>query len=37
VLAHRERIGGFRRLDDLDGIPGFPRSFLTELKRHLTL
>jgi DNA uptake protein ComE-like DNA-binding protein len=37
VLAHRERIGGFKSLDDLDGIPGFPRSFLTELKPHLTL
>jgi DNA uptake protein ComE-like DNA-binding protein len=37
VLAYRERLGGFKSLDELDSIPGFPRSFLTELKRRLTL
>ena len=37
VLAHRERAGGFASLDELDQIPGFPRAFLDELKRHLTL
>jgi DNA uptake protein ComE-like DNA-binding protein len=36
VLAHRERSGGFRSVDDLDGIPGFPRLLLEELKQALT-
>jgi DNA uptake protein ComE-like DNA-binding protein len=37
VLAYRDRVGGFKSLDQLDDIPGFPKTFLTELKRHLTL
>ncbi|MGH2950691.1 MAG: ComEA family DNA-binding protein, partial [Solirubrobacterales bacterium] len=37
VLAHRERAGGFSDLDELDQIPGFPRAFLAEIKRQLTL
>ena len=37
LLAHRERLGGFRSLDDLDEIPGFPRSFLDDLKEKFTL
>ena len=37
VLAHREKVGGFDSLDDLDDIPGFPRAFLDELKTHLTI
>jgi len=37
VLAYRDRAGGFGSLDELDSIPGFPKSFLTELKRRLTL
>jgi Helix-hairpin-helix motif len=36
VLAHRERSGGFRSVDDLDEIPGFPRALLEELKQALT-
>jgi DNA uptake protein ComE-like DNA-binding protein len=36
VLAHRERSGGFRSVDDLDRIPGFPRAVLEELKQALT-
>lgn len=36
VLAHRERSGGFRSVDELDGIPGFPRVVLEELKQGLT-
>ena len=28
VLAYRERLGGFRAVDELDEIPGFPRDFL---------
>jgi len=37
VLAYRERAGGFRSLDELDRIPGLPRSFLDQLKGRLTL
>jgi len=37
VLEYRDRVGGLKSLDELDGIPGFPKSFLTELKRGLTL
>ena len=37
VLAHRERLGGFKSLDDLDEIPGFPRYFLVDLKAKFTL
>ena len=36
VLAHRERSGGFRSVDELDEIPGFPRVLLEELKQALT-
>jgi hypothetical protein len=35
VLAYRERVGGFKSLDDLDAIPGFPDSFLTDFKTRL--
>jgi DNA uptake protein ComE-like DNA-binding protein len=37
VLAYRDRVGGFTSLDELDSIPGFPHSFLEELKRNLTV
>ena len=37
VLAYRDRVGGFKSLDELDSIPGFPHSFLEELKRNLTV
>ena len=37
LLAHRERGGGFGSVDELDQIPGFPRSFLTELKSRVTV
>ena len=37
VLAYRDRLGGFTSLDELDSIPGFPHSFLEELKRNLTV
>jgi DNA uptake protein ComE-like DNA-binding protein len=33
VLAYRERLGGYRSVDDLDQVPGFPRDFLAEFKR----
>ena len=37
VLSHRERTGGFKSLDELDQIPGFPRSFLDDLKTRISL
>ena len=37
LLAQRERNGRFESLAELDGIPGFPQSFLDQLKRKLTL
>lgn len=35
VLAHRERHGGFKSLDDLEQVPGFPMAFLEEVKSKL--
>jgi DNA uptake protein ComE-like DNA-binding protein len=37
VLAHRERGGGFRSLDELDEIPGFSQDFLDRIKSRLTV
>jgi len=37
VLDYRESLGGFKSLDQLDDIAGFPRDVLTELKRMLTI
>jgi DNA uptake protein ComE-like DNA-binding protein len=36
VLDFRERLGGFDSVADLDHVPGFPKSLLTELKRELS-
>ena len=37
VLAHRDSAGGFGSLDELDQIPGFPKTFLESIKGRLTL
>jgi DNA uptake protein ComE-like DNA-binding protein len=37
VLAYRDRVGGFKSLDELDAIGGFPRAVVAELKLKLTL
>jgi len=37
VLAYRDRVGGFKSLDELDDIGGFPRAVVAELKLKLTL
>ena len=37
VLDYREKLGGFKSLDEIDGIAGFPRDVLDELKRKLTI
>jgi DNA uptake protein ComE-like DNA-binding protein len=33
-LAHRERLGRFGSVDDLDQIPGIPPEQLEDLKRR---
>ena len=37
LLAHRERLGGFNSVDDLDGVAGFPQDVLAELKSRATV
>jgi DNA uptake protein ComE-like DNA-binding protein len=34
LLAHRERLGRFGSVDDLDEVPGFPQDALEDLKRR---
>jgi competence protein ComEA len=35
VLAYRERSGGFKSVDELDTIPGFPKDFLARIKDRI--
>jgi DNA uptake protein ComE-like DNA-binding protein len=35
VIRHREEHDGFRSVDELDRVPGFPRAFLTGVKDKL--
>jgi len=37
LLAHRERVGRFGSVDDLDEIAGFPQELLEDLKRRSTV
>ena len=37
LLAHRERMGGFKSIDDLDQVAGFPPDLLAELKSQSTV
>jgi DNA uptake protein ComE-like DNA-binding protein len=37
VLAHRERVGGFATIGDLEQIPGFSQTFLEDLKTRVSL
>ena len=37
LLAHRERLGGFSSVDDLDQVPGFPADVLADLKSRATV
>lgn len=37
LLAHRERLGRFNAVDDLDQVPGFPEEFLQALKSRTTV
>ena len=37
LLAHRERLGRFQSVDDLDQVAGFPPEVLDDLKRRSTV
>jgi len=37
LLAHRERLGGFKSVDDLDEVAGFPQDLLVDLKSRSTV
>jgi competence protein ComEA len=37
LLAHRERLGGFQSVDDLDQVAGFPGDLLEDLKQRSTI
>jgi len=37
LLAHRERLGGFQTVDDLDQVAGFPVEMLDDLKSRSTV
>jgi competence protein ComEA len=37
LLAHRERLGRFASVDDLDEVPGFPEDVLADLKSRSTV
>jgi DNA uptake protein ComE-like DNA-binding protein len=37
LLAHRERLGRYQSVDDLDQVAGFPAELLEDLKRRSTV
>ena len=37
LLAHRERLGGFASVDDLDQVAGLPTDVLADLKSRATV
>jgi DNA uptake protein ComE-like DNA-binding protein len=37
LLAHRERLGGFQSVNDLDQVAGFPQDLLEDLKHRSTV
>ncbi len=37
LLAHRERLGRFGSVDELDEVPGFPQEVLDDLKSRATV
>jgi competence protein ComEA len=37
LLAHRERLGRFGSVDELDEVPGFPQEILDDLKKRSTV
>jgi competence protein ComEA len=37
LLAHRERLGGFSTVDDLDQVAGFPPEVLADIKARATV
>jgi competence protein ComEA len=37
LLAHRERLGRFGSVDELDQVPGFPQEVLDDLKSRASV
>ena len=37
LLEHRDRVGGFTSLEQLDGVPGLPAERISELKQRVRL
>jgi DNA uptake protein ComE-like DNA-binding protein len=37
LLAHRERLGGFKSVEDLNEVAGFPHDVLADLKSRSTV
>jgi len=37
VITYREKLGGFRSVDDLDQVPGLPKKFRVDLKSRATV
>lgn len=37
LLAHRERLGGFKSVEDLNEVAGFPHDLLADLKSRSTV
>jgi competence ComEA-like helix-hairpin-helix protein len=37
IVTYREKLGGFRSVDDLDQVPGLPKEFRADLKRRSSL
>ena len=35
IIKRRDEHGGFRTIDELDEIPGFPKDFLADIKQQL--
>lgn len=35
IVEHRERLGGFRSIHDLEGVPGLPRDWIEKARPYL--
>jgi DNA uptake protein ComE-like DNA-binding protein len=35
VIAYRDRLGGYKSVDDLETVPGIAREFVTKLEDRL--
>lgn len=37
ILAYRERFGGYRSVEDLEKVPGFPAELIESLRGRITV